>query len=46
MKELKRKMRASQLAPIMDRLGRMLIDIAPHIALLGHSDQSNSNTFN
>lgn len=30
-----KKLRATQLAPIFDRLGRMLIDIAPHLANLG-----------
>jgi uncharacterized protein YbcC (UPF0753/DUF2309 family) len=39
-------MKASQLAPILDRMGRLLIDIAPHVALLGHLDQSNNNTYN
>lgn len=39
-------MKASQLAPLLDRMGRLLIDIAPHIAMLGHTDQSNtSNNF-
>jgi len=36
-------MKASQLAPILDRMGRLLIDLAPHVALLGHLDQSNGN---
>lgn len=45
--ELKRKMKASQLAPLLDRMGRLLIDMAPHVALLGHTDQSShSNNFN
>lgn len=40
-------MKASQLAPLLDRMGRLLIDIAPHVALLGHTDQSsNSSNFN
>jgi hypothetical protein len=41
-RELRRKMKASQLAPLLDRLGRLMIDMAPHVALLGHTDQSNS----
>jgi hypothetical protein len=36
-------MKASQLAPLLDRMGRLLIDIAPHIAMIGHLDQSNGN---
>jgi len=36
-------MKASQIAPLLDRMGRLLIDLAPHVALLGHLDQSNSN---
>lgn len=35
-------MKASQLAPLLDRMGRLLIDIAPHVAMLGHTDQSNN----
>ena len=42
-RDMKAKMRASQLAPIIDRLGRFLIDIAPHFAVLGHTDQLTSN---
>lgn len=45
-KQLRRKMKASQLAPLLDRMGRFLIDIAPHIALLGHTDQLVNNNFN
>jgi len=26
---------ATQLAPILDRFGRLLIDLAPHFAILG-----------
>ena len=26
---------AAQMAPIMDRLGRILVDLSPHIAILG-----------
>jgi hypothetical protein len=36
-------MKASQLAPILDRMGRMLIDLAPHIALLGNTNQIQNN---
>lgn len=36
-------MKASQLAPLLDRMGRLLIDIAPHVAMLGHTDQSNNS---
>lgn len=41
-RELKRKMKASQLAPLLDRLGRLMIDLAPYVAMLGHTDQSSS----
>jgi hypothetical protein len=45
-----RKLRATQLAPICDRLGRMLIDLAPHLAALGYQDYNqninNSNNYN
>ena len=27
--------RCAQLAPVMDRLGRLLIDLAPHVAMMG-----------
>ena len=43
---MKAKMRASQLAPILDRMGRFLIDIAPHFALIGHTDQLSSGSYN
>lgn len=33
-------MRASQLAPLLDRMGRLLIDLAPHFAMIGHTDQT------
>ena len=26
---------ATQIAPIMDRFGRMLVDLSPHFAILG-----------
>lgn len=29
------KTRCAQLAPIMERMGRMLIDLAPHVAMVG-----------
>lgn len=38
--KLRKRMKASQLAPLLDRVGRLFIDIAPHIALMGHTDQS------
>lgn len=37
-------MKATQLAPLLDRMGRLLIDIAPHVAMLGHTDQSSNCT--
>lgn len=30
----------SQLGPIFDRMGRMMIDMAPHFALLGTQTQT------
>ena len=36
-------MKASQLAPLTDRLGRLLIDLAPHFAMLGYQEQSINN---
>jgi hypothetical protein len=33
---MKRKLKMSQLAPIADRLGRLLVDLSPHLALLGY----------
>lgn len=39
-------MKASQLAPLLDRMGRLLIDIAPHFAMLGHTDQLISSSLN
>ena len=45
-REMKSKMKASQLAPLLDRMGRFLIDIAPHFALMGHTDQLVSPSFN
>jgi hypothetical protein len=32
-------MKASQLAPLLDRMGRLLIDLATHVALLWNTDQ-------
>jgi len=37
---------ASQLAPLYDRFGRLLIDLAPHLAMLGSSIQSTNPTGN
>eukprot|EP01017_Pseudomicrothorax_dubius_P040733 TRINITY_DN641_c0_g1_i2.p1 TRINITY_DN641_c0_g1~~TRINITY_DN641_c0_g1_i2.p1 ORF type:complete len:582 (-),score=104.02 TRINITY_DN641_c0_g1_i2:74-1819(-) len=42
-KELRASILAAQLAPLLDRCGRLLVDIAPHFALLGGSIQSNMN---
>jgi len=39
-RELQISLLASQLAPLYDRFGRMLIDMAPHLAMLGSSIQS------
>ena len=39
-------MKASQLAPLLDRMGRFLIDLAPHFAMMGHTDQLINNSFN
>lgn len=36
-------MKASQLAPLTDRLGRLFIDLAPHFAMLGYQEQSINN---
>jgi len=36
-REVQASLLSSQLAPIFDRLGRLLIDLAPHIAMLGSS---------
>ena len=38
--QLNRKIKASQLAPLLDRLGRLLVDLAPQVAMMGHLDQS------
>ena len=35
-------MKAAQLAPILDRMGRIMIDLAPHIAMIGNTDQLSS----
>jgi hypothetical protein len=29
-------MKASQIAPLADRIGRLLVDMAPHFAMLGY----------
>ncbi len=42
-KEHQREMKASQLAPMADRLGRLLVDLAPHFAMLGYQEQSMNN---
>lgn len=36
-------MKVSQLAPLLDRMGRLMIDLAPHIALLGDTNQIQSH---
>lgn len=36
-------MKASQIAPLSDRLGRLLVDMAPHFAMLGYQEQSINN---
>jgi hypothetical protein len=36
-------MKASQLAPLSDRLGRLLVDLAPHFAMLGYQEQAINN---
>ncbi len=33
-------MKASQLAPLCDRLGRLLVDLSPHLAIMGYQQQS------
>ena len=38
-RELQKKLRATQLAPLLDRMGRMMVDMAPHIAMLGFTEQ-------
>jgi hypothetical protein len=38
-KEAERMMKISQLAPLLDRMGRLMIDLAPHVALLGDTNQ-------
>ena len=35
-KDYHKKLRATQLAPLCDRLGRLLVDLAPHLALMGY----------
>lgn len=30
------KSRCTQIAPYMERVGRLLIDLAPHVSMLGH----------
>ena len=36
-------MKASQLAPLVDRLGRLLVDLAPQFAMLGYQQQAINN---
>ena len=36
-------MKASQLAPLLDRMGRLLIDLAPHVAMMGYTEQASLN---
>lgn len=36
-------MKASQLAPLSDRIGRLLVDLAPQFAMLGYQDQAVNN---
>lgn len=40
LRELQASLLASQLAPLYDRLGRLLIDMAPHMAMLGSATQT------
>lgn len=35
-------MKAAQLAPLLDRMGRIMIDLAPHVAMIGNTDQLSS----
>ena len=39
-------MKATQLAPILDRMGRMMVDMAPHIAMLGFTEHVITNQSN
>jgi hypothetical protein len=39
-KDLEAAVIASQLAPMIDRFGRLLIDLAPHFAMLGGTIQT------
>ena len=34
-KTIEKRIRAQQLAPLLDRLGRAMVDLAPHLAMLG-----------
>jgi hypothetical protein len=34
-KEAVKRLRSTQLAPLVDRFGRFLIDLAPHLANMG-----------
>ena len=44
LRELQASLIASQLAPLYDRLGRLLVDMAPHMAILGAQTQTISTT--
>lgn len=41
-RENERQMKAAQLAPLLDRMGRIMIDLAPHVAMIGNTDQVSS----
>ncbi|CAD8142037.1 unnamed protein product [Paramecium octaurelia] len=41
--EIKSSLIGSQLAPIFDRMGRMMTDLAPHLALMGSKTQRVNN---
>lgn len=41
--EIKSSLIGSQLAPIFDRMGRMMTDMAPHLALMGSKTQRVNN---
>ncbi|CAD8052057.1 unnamed protein product [Paramecium sonneborni] len=44
--EIKSSLIGSQLAPIFDRMGRMMTDLAPHLALMGSKTQRMNNNNN
>jgi len=41
-----RRLRATQLAPLCDRLGRLLVDLSPHLATLGYQEYNQSMAYN